>query len=223
MDRFTCNSPEYQARLQENAHERGEIRFLESAAREGMIAVDAGGHFGLAACTISRAIGESGRLYCFEPVPEHREILRDNLARNALRNVEVVPAALGRRAGKAVLYKDSGGTSIVPKPDREGVEVEVLQLDEFLGTRGQDRLGLLNMDCEGSELFVFQGAEKLLKTNPVNVFVEVHHELLKALGQSVHDLLGFLRGLGYSVSAVSLSDLKPGEDWDGCEYLCARR
>ena len=107
--------------------------------------------------------------------------------------------------------------------DREAVEVDLVQLDEFLGTRGQERLELLNMDCEGSELFVLQGAEEILKTNPVNVFVEVHHEFLKALGQSVHDLLGFLRGRGYSASTVSLSDLKRGENWDTCEYLYARR
>ena len=191
MDRFTYDSPEYEAYMQEHTHERGEIRFLESVAREGMIAVDAGGHFGFAACAISRTIGESGRLYCFEPIPEYREILRDNLKKNALRNVEVVPAALGKQAGKMRLYKDGDGTSIVPKPDREAVEVDLVQLDEFLGTRGQERL--------------------------------VHHEFLKALGQSVHDLLGFLRGRGYSASTVSLSDLKLGEDWDTCEYLYARR
>jgi FkbM family methyltransferase len=223
VDRFACDSPEYTAYLQENAHERGEICFLQAVAREGMIAVDAGGHFGLAACAISRAVGESGRLYCFEPIPEYREILGDNLARNALGNVEVVPAALGREAGRTLMYKDGGSTGIVPRPDREALEADVVQLDRFLGERGLDRLDLLNMDCEGSELLVLQGAQEHMEKNPVHVFVEVHHEFLKALDQSVHDLLGFLRGAGCSVSTVALSDLKLGEDWDTCEYLYARR
>jgi len=223
VDRFTCGSPEYKAHMQEHAHERGEREFLESVIQTGMTAVDAGGHFGLAACAISRAIGGMGRLYCFEPIPEHREILRNNLEKNALRNVEIVPVALGKHAGKTRFYKDNDGTSIVPKPDRESTEADVVQLDSFFRERKLERLDLLNMDCEGSELFVLQGAEELLTANPISVFVEVHHELLKSLGQSVHDLLGFLRGLGYEVSTVSLSDLKRGEDWNTCEYLYARR
>jgi FkbM family methyltransferase len=223
MKTFTCDSPDYRAYLAEHPHERGETCFIKAMAREGMIAVDAGGHFGMAACAISRAIGEKGRLYCFEPIAEYREILADNIGRNALGNIEVVPAALGREAGRALIYKDDGGTGIVPKPDREAVEVEVVALDEFLGERGLDRLDLLNMDCEGSELFVLQGAERHLKANRVQVFVEVHHGFLKELNQSVHDLLDFLGGLGYRASTVALEDLEQGEDWDTCEYLYARR
>ena len=212
MDRFTYDSPEYKTYMQEHVHERGEICFLESVARAGMTAVDVGGHFGLAACAISRAIGGT-----------YRGILGGNLARNALQNVEVVPAALGKQAGRTLLYKDNDGTSIVPKPDRESVEADVVRLGEFFRERGLDRLDLLNMDCEGSELFVLQGAEDLLAANSVRVFVEVHHDLLKTLGQSVRDLLTFFEGLGYRASTVSLSDLKLGEDWEACEYLYARR
>ncbi len=223
MDRFEFDSPEYAAYMREHAHERGERDFLTATAGPGMVAVDAGGHRGLAACAISKVIGESGRLYCFEPIPEHRELLRDNVEANRLDNVEVVPAALGERAGSAVFYRDGDGTSIAPKPGRDRVEAEVVGLDEFFAERGLERLELLNMDCEGSELLVLKGAEQLLRTNSVHVFAEVHHGMLKALGQSVGEITGFLRDFGYRVSTVSLDDLSTGEDWETCEYIYARR
>lgn len=223
MERFVYGSQEYESHMRENEHERGEKDFLESIAEEGMTAVDVGGNYGFAACAVSRAVGERGRLYCFEPVPEYREVLEDNIKANGLGNVEVVPAAVGKEEGQADIYIDGGSTSIVPKDDKETVPADVVCLDDFFRERGVSRLDLLNMDCEGSELFVLQGAEGLLTANHVEVFAEMHHGFLKALGVSARDVVGFLKGLGYQVSSVSLSDLSLGDDWDACEYLYARR
>lgn len=225
MERFIFGSAEYESymREQDHEHERGEKEFLESIAEEGMTAVDVGGNYGFAACAISRAIGERGRLYCFEPVPEHREILEDNIRANGLANVEVVPAAVGREVGRADLYIDGGATSIVPKDDKKTVAADVVCLDDFFRERGIPRLDLLSMDCEGSELFVLQGASGLLTANRVRVFAEMHNDFLKALGLSVRDVVGFLEGLGYEVSSVSLSDLSLARDWDSCDYVYARR
>ena len=223
MDRFICGSPEYQAHMRENTHARGERDFLQSIAGRGMMAVDVGGHYGFAACAVSRAICKTGRLFCFEPVAEFREILEDNVKANHLTNVEVVPAAVGREAGTTHLYLDGGGTRVAPNVRRKRVVANVICLDEFFKERRLERLDLLNMDCEGSEFLVLQGAQALLSRNRTKVFAEVHHDFLNALGQSVHGMVGFLGGLGYQVSTVSLSDLSLGEDWEACEYIYARR
>ncbi len=223
MERFLYGSPDYQAHMREHVHPRGEKDFLESVAKRGMVAVDVGGYVGFTACAISRAIGETGRLFCFEPVAKHRNILKDNVRANGLTNIEVVPAAVGKESGTTSLYVDGGGTSIVPSRQRDRVVADVVCLDDFFEERGLRRLDLLNMDCEGSELLVLQGARTLLSHNPATIFVETHHDSLKALGQSVRAMVAFLDGLGYEVSSVSLSDLRLGEDWEDCEYLYARR
>ena len=223
MERFIFGSAEYESYIREHEHERGEKDFIESIAEAGMTAVDVGGNYGFAACAISRAVGETGRVYCFEPVPEYREILEDNIRANGLGNVEVVPAAAGKEEGQANFYIDGGATSIVPKDGKKTVAADIVCLDDFLKERGVSRLDVLNMNCEGSELFVLQGASGLLTTNRVKVLTEIHHGFLKALGASARDVVEFLEGLGYEVSSVSLSDLSLGEDWDACQYLYARR
>jgi len=223
VKRFICGSPEYEVYMQEHAHARGEKDFLQSIAGTGMVAVDVGGHFGLAACVISRAVGRTGRLFCFEPVAEYRQALEDNVTANGLTNVEVVPAAVGKEAGTTHLCLDGGGTSIVPNRQRDRVPAKLVCLDEFFQQRRLGRLDLLNMDCEGSELLVLEGAQALLSRNHAKVFVEIHHGFLKALGHSVHDIVGLLEGLAYKVSTVSLSDLSLGDNWNQCEYLYARQ
>lgn len=222
MERFVYGSPAYEAHMRENTHARGEKDFLEGIAREGMVAVDVGGHFGFAACAISRAVGETGRVFCFEPVRKYRNVLEKNVRTNGLTNVEIVPAAVGKEAGTTHLYLGGGGTSVVPNEQRDRVTADVVCLDEFFTERDLGRLDLLNMDCEGSELLVLQGAQTLLSRNRTKVFAEVHHGVLSALGQSVHDIVDFLKGLGYEVSTVSLSDLSLGGDWEECDYLYAR-
>ena len=223
MEKFIFGSAEYESYMREHEHERGERAFLESIAEEGMIAADVGAQYGPAACAVSRAIGPSGKLFCFEPIPEYREHLEENIKSSGLTNVEVIPSAVGRHAGEAKLHIDGGGTSIVPKEGKKTFTAEVVSLDDFFEARGVGRLDLIGMDCEGSELFVLQGAQKLLTTNSVKVFAEIHHGFLKELGFSARDIVRFLEGLGYTSWSVSLSDLSRGQDWDACDYLFASR
>ena len=224
MDRFVYNSKEYKTFLEEHPHEHGEKRFLESLAEKGMIAVDVGGNSGMAACAISRAVGETGKVYCFEPITDFRKVLEQNLTRNAVDNVEIIPAAVGKEAVSARLYVDGGGTTIVSRERKDNpVTADVVCLDEFFHDRGLAKMDLLNMDCEGSELFVLQGARRLLTGDRTKVFLEIHHDLLKILGQSAGMIVDFFHELEYTVSSVSLADLSMGKDWESCEYLYARR
>jgi len=219
MEKFVFGSAEYESYMREHEHERGERTFLESIAEEGMIAADVGGQYGPAACAVARAIGRDGRLFCFEPVPEYRAHLEENIEASGFTNVEVIPAAVGKEPGKATLHIDGGGTSIVPKEGKPTVTAEVVCLDDFFAGRGISRLDLIGMDCEGSELFVLQGAERLLTTNDVKIFAEIHHGFLKELGFSARDVVRYLEGLGYETCSVSLPDLERGRDWDACDYL----
>ena len=188
-----------------------------------MIAVDVGGNYGYAAIALAKSIGRSGILYCFEPVAEFFKVLISNIEGNRLTNVELLPDAVGKEEKEIRVYKDKGSTRIIPIEEGESVVARMVCLDDFFLSRRQIRLDLLNMDCEGSELFVLQGAERLLRDNRTKVFLEVHHDFLAKLGHSVHDIVGFLKGIGYSVSSVSLSDLHQGHEYEACEYLYAHK
>lgn len=223
MEQFTFGSPEYQTYLEENSHTKGEKEFLESIAQEGMIAVDVGGNHGYAAIALGKFIGRIGTLYCFEPVPEFSKVLVSNIEGNALTNVELLPYAVGNEEKEIRIYKDNGATRIIPIEEKESVVTKMIRLDDFFLSRKQARLDLLNMDCEGSELFVLQGAERLLRNNQTEVFLEIHHKFLAILGYSVHTIVDFLKGIGYSVSSVSLSDLHQSNEYEDCEYLYAHK
>ncbi len=223
LELFFYDSTAFKRFLSDNPHERGEVEFLESFLEEGMNAIDVGGHTGITTVVIGKKIGESGALYSFEPVPEYFNILNRNIYRNGLKNVKTRQLALSDHTGTIDFYKNNASSSIVHQAGIPGFQVDTAAIDTFLEGEKVERMDLINMDCEGSELFVLKGAEKTLRRNKnrIKIFCEVHHSMLRDLGISVQELVKYLQELGLQVHSVSLADLSVGDNFEGCDYIYA--
>jgi FkbM family methyltransferase len=222
MSEFIYDSPAFQHELQSQAHPAGEIRFLKSIAKPGMRVIDVGANKGLTTVAAAREVGRGGHVYAFEPVPEYYATLKANVARNAADNVSVYQLALSNRTGRMRFYKHGEGSGITPTDDAELLWVEATTVGDFLDERETGKIDVLNLDCEGSELLVLEGAEAMLRKQSPQVFCEIHHEYLKELGQSVTDVAGFLSQLGYIVQPLDVE--KPGKKvrLEECTHIWGR-
>ena len=220
MDLFVYDSPAFGNFLKDNPHERGEVRFLESIVKEGMNVIDIGANIGITTVTIAKKIG-GGKLYSFEPVPEYFDTLRKNLSSNRLENVRVYELAVTDQVGRLNFYQKGLSSGIIFEEGAKKFEASATTVDRFLSEEKIERIDLINMDCEGSELLVLRGAKETLWENKVNIFCEVHHDFLKQLGQSVGDLVKYLQSLEFEVQSVSLDDLKVGNNFEKCDYIYA--
>ena len=220
---FVYDSFAFRTFLQNNSHEKGEVEFLDSIAREGMIAIDAGANVGIASVTIARKIGGSGKLYAFEPLPEYSDYLKANVSSNGLGNVNIYEMALTDKVGTVDFYRKELSSGITFREGLEKLEVPTTSIDRFVIEEKIGRLDLISMDCEGSELLVLEGAKETLNQNSPRIFCEVHHDFLKQLGQSVDDIVKYLRNLGFDVRSVSLDDLSMGDDFEECDYIYAAK
>lgn len=162
MDEFVYDSAVFQRELQNQAHPAGEVRFLKSIAKPGMRVIDIGANRGVTTVAVAREVGSGGHVYAFEPVPEYYDALKANLARNAADNVSAHQLALSNRTGQIRFYKHGQGSGITPTDDAELLWVEATTVGDFLSEQGTGRIDLLNLDCEGSELLVLEGAEAVL-------------------------------------------------------------
>jgi len=217
---FLYDSPAYEDFLKDNPHERGEVRFLESIVKEGMNVIDIGANIGITTVAIAKRIG-GGKLYSFEPVPEYFNTLKKNLSSNRLENVKVYKLAMTDQVGRADFYQKGLSTGIIFEEGAKKFEASATTVDRFLNEEKIERIDLINMDCEGSELLVLRGAKETLRKSEVKIFCEIHHDLLKQLGQSVGDLIKYLQGLEFEVQSVSLNDLKVGNNFEKCDYIYA--
>lgn len=219
---FVYGSSVFRKYLEEHPHERGEIQFLESIAEQGMTAIDVGANTGMTTVAIAKRIGKKGRLYSFEPLPDPLGILKRNLCSNGLRNVKAYQLAVTDHVGRVDVYEKGLSSGIVFEVGARKFDVSTITVDRFIIGEGVKRLDLLNMDCEGSELIVLRGAKETLRANKLRIFCEIHHDFLRQLGQSISDIVQYLAELRFEVRAVSLDDLKMGNDFEKCEYIYAQ-
>jgi FkbM family methyltransferase len=221
MQLFLYDSPAFKSFLKDNPHEAGEVEFLKSIAQGGMHVIDVGANIGITSVAIAKRIRRVGRLHSFEPVPDYFDILKDNVSSNRLANVKVYELAVTDRVGRSAFYQKESSSGIVFEEGARKLEVSTISIDRFLYDEKIDRIDLINMDCEGSELLVLKGAKESLRKNKVKIFCEIHHDFLKQLGQSVEDIVEYLRELEFRVQSVSLNDLKTGNNLEDCEYIYA--
>ena len=139
-----------------------ERKMLERARpyfpRDGVV-VDVGGFVGNHAVYFSK-ICHASKVYSFEPQVDIAAILEKNIQLNEVTEiVEMKQIALGDHTGRMsvnrVLPGTRAGTSF--KYDSKGT-VEASTLDAF----SFDRVDLLKVDVEGSEVSVFRGGYSLL-------------------------------------------------------------
>jgi len=149
-------------------------------ARQSRVTLDVGAHIGFYALLAGHA-NPGGAVFAFEPLegPVHR--LRRNLAANELRNVEVVPKAVGKEPGRANLYAVPTGIPSSSSLSREfmsnhphavPIEVEVIRLDQFV-TDNRLNVDLVKIDTETTEPDVLVGMANTLEHDTPHVFVEV--------------------------------------------------
>jgi len=218
---FLYDSPAFENFLKDNPHEWGEVRFLESIVKEGMNVIDIGANIGITTVPIAKRIGEAGKLYSFEPVPEYFDTLRKNLSSNRLDNVRVYELAVTDQVGRLNFYQKGLSSGVIFEEGAKKFEASATTVDSFLSEEKIERIDLINMDCEGSELLVLRGAKETLRRNKVQIFCEIHHGFLKQLGQSIKDLVKYLQSLEFQVQSVSLDDLKVGNNFEKCDYIYA--
>ena len=222
MDEFTYDSPAFQRELQNQAHPAGEVRLLKSMAKPGMRVIDIGANRGLTTVALARNVGSRGHVYAFEPVPEYYDALKANLARNAADNVSAHQLALSNRTGQIRFHKHGQGSGITPTDDAELLWVEATTVASFLSEQVTSRIDILNLDCEGSELLVLEGAEAVLQEQSPQIFCEIHHEYLKELGQSVVDVARFLSRLDYVVEPLDVEKPEKKVGLEECLHIWAR-
>jgi len=202
--------------------------------------LDIGACFGYHSIVNAIRVGQSGRVYSFEPQPEAFSQLQDNILLNCLTNVVAERIALSDKSETLTLYRfqdlDIGHTSISPlnRNDYQIIQTPAQSLDSYLAEKNVCRIVLAKLDVEGAELRVLKGASHLLASStPPMWILELNYETAISCGYHPRESLSLLRSFGYSfyqplwrgVLVPQISTLTEVENLDsvrhGQNILCA--
>lgn len=192
-------------------HHREMRPLLTRLIPDDAVVIDVGAHAGQYTKLFAR-LARHGQVYAIEPQSYARRILRTAIRLNRLRNVEILPWALGAAPGTATLtipVKASGsygfGLAHLGPHTRGGAaeteSVAVTTLDALATTLGLTRLDFIKADIEGSEQAMLEGGRATLACFKPALLIELNEAHLKRAGGSVAALWQMLTQLGYRAYA----------------------
>ncbi|MDP8958106.1 MAG: FkbM family methyltransferase [Actinomycetota bacterium] len=190
---------------------------LSSLVRPGDICVDVGAAGGTYLYLLSRLVGESGRVYAFEPRAGSYRFLERMCRRLRLRNVSVHRLALAEspRPEPMLMPKRSGIPFTTRAFLRRGLDshtsgyypeftssrqflIQATTLDRFVEENRVPRVDFVKCDVEGAELWALQGAAATIGAHRPILLCEIEDRHLGKYGLSSSDLMRWLRQYTYS-------------------------
>lgn len=183
--------------------------YLDKAdIRPGQTVFDMGAYAGGATYHFSRAVGEAGRVFAFEPDARSQTCLQRNIELHCLANVTLVKAGVWSYSGRVNFQAEGNmGSAIVDAADRDSDTVEgidVISLDDFCATHAIEEVHFVKMDVEGSEAAILASAGDFIERYHPTFVIEPHR-VRGVLTDA--EVTRILRGHGYNVECVPQADL----------------
>jgi FkbM family methyltransferase len=202
-------------------HEPLTSRVFTKTLRSGDVVVDVGANIGYFTLLSASMVGPKGRVHAVECSPDTLAVLKNNIQKNHLHNVEVYPVAASNERGTLNLNVTAIGLSwLVPhdkwpgsKASPRTVSVPAVPLDEII----QSPVHFVKIDAEGADLDVLKGMKRILTENPrISVIVEWAPPLLAAAGQDPLELPRWLQEAGFRNICVLDEQLQRQRSFEEC-------
>lgn len=186
-----------------------ELEFLRNYAKPGMKVIDIGANYGLYTLTISRLVGNKGKIWAFEPTKKTADCLRKSISENNFTNIQMIQAGLSDRNGEAKLYTcPNSEYNSLSREAVDGDSYEVVML-ETLDTCQQKyqwkNIDFIKLDAEGEEIKIINSGRNFLGSESPLIMFELKHgkkvnlPLINAFHEQGYDTYRLVPGLNVLV------------------------
>jgi FkbM family methyltransferase len=165
--------------------------------QSGWHIVDIGG--GLGDFTLYAAGVKASIVHAYEPFPESRDLLHQNLKLNQIADVMVYSDAVSSQHGELHLTTATGVAvrhSITADANTADLTVSAIPLATVLDRMENGTIDFLKMDCEGAEYDILLNASDTTLEAISHICMEYHDDLTP---HTHHELVAFLSNRGYDV------------------------
>lgn len=182
--------------------ENAEVDFMLSCLRPGDAVIDAGANIGVFTLQAARAVGETGRVYAFEPMRSTFGMLERSVRANGLQErCRLYNEGLGAAPSSGSFHRSSHATnpgSSYISADASGDEqIRIRPIDAVEAERP---VRFLKIDVEGFEPHVIRGATNMLRRYAPIIFTEFFPRSLREIGGiSGAGYVAMLEQLGYTM------------------------
>jgi len=194
-------------------YEPFETELLKKLLKKNMTVVNIGANIGYYTLIAANYVGSDGKVYAFEPAPKNYKLLVRNIEENGYKNILPIQVAVSDKKGTLKFFLDKsnlGGHSLAKQNINEKnsfVEVETNSLDNFFEKYNKDpKVDLIQMDAQGSEGLILDGAKKIIGNNKLKIIMEFWPYGLNNVGTDALDLLKRLENYGFKIKLINETD-----------------
>ena len=181
-----------------------DLEVIRLLVKPGDTVLDIGTNFGLYTKFLSLQVGNNGKVYAFEPVPDTFDTLENNVNKSGLINVTCIKKAVSNAAGEAYIsiptYEDGSENyyeaSLQQANSKNGIRIETIALDEWYKNKIQ-QLSFIKLDVEGHEPEALQGMTKMIEEFHPKMMIEINDGFENgSIGQKVKT---YMQEKGYTM------------------------
>ncbi len=193
--------------------EPGLLAWFRKTVRPGETWLDLGAHYGYTSMALCHYVGQTGRVFAFEPVLSTAGHLNSTREANRLSQMTVVPFALANFeeiTSVKVEIRKAMAQSADRAPNQAWVEtIYCIALDNVWDRLcgPVDTISGIKIDVEGMECEVLRGMMGILRKHKPRLVVEIH----KSRGVEIEAIAPILREAGYDPRGCVL---EPAPDLD---------
>jgi len=195
-----------------------EMFLLPEFIKPGDTVLDLGANFAYYTERMSKIVGNTGKVYSFEPIPFTFEVLEMLVKHFKLANVTYYKKGVSNKTEtvKFTVPKMDFGTLSTGQAhisgrkndqpnnkdykftQEETFDCQVVALDEFYNNE-LPNLTFIKIDIEGAELFALKGAKNLLEKYKPVILIEINPLFLEGFGLTETNMLDFIKEIGYEI------------------------
>jgi len=185
-----------------------ERQFVNAFLRPGDTFIDIGANIGLFTLIAAQGVGNTGKVYSFEPCTKTFQRLRANVQLNRFVNTHCYKQALSNRIDQETMYiaqDDRDALNSFSRPEMpQNFATETVQtttIDHFFQEHNlSGKVTMIKIDVEGWETHVLMGGEKTFSCRDAPVLqIEFTDQNAQQAGTSCRELYGRLVNFGYQV------------------------
>ena len=181
---------------------------VKKEIQKGDIVIDIGANIGYYTLIFSKLVGNTGKVYAFEPDPTNFELLKKNIEVNGHTNVILEQKALSNKNGKMKLELNKENTAghhlvLNNKNINDSIEVDVVTLDDYFQEIGT-KIDFIKMDIEGGETNAILGMKKLFDSNKnLKLITEYNPQAINNMGLECKEYLELLINEGFTLHDIN--------------------
>jgi len=187
-------------------YEIKELEIIKNEINLGDKVIDVGANIGYHTLLFARLVGNSGKVYAFEPDPDNFQILKKNILINRYDNVILEQKAVSEKTEVLKLFRSEENYGMhriyQSKWCKDPINVNAIKLDDYF--KNLNDINFIKMDIEGAEYGALQGMKSIIENNKnLKIFTEFVPSSIIEYGIEPKKFLNFFLKNGFTILHVN--------------------